>query len=147
MRNLKIITLSFLFYACTSNTTTGKMKNTEASISIEKLRTAPDSLLTKMRIVNSNRDYEVKKGEIIYDSIVIRNTGKRPLKIESIKSKCDCTTVDFNKKIDISMNDSIIVKYKIETNEMDMGNNHRTITIIGNFFPYFKNISVNLKID
>lgn len=123
------------------------MKNTEASIAIEKLRTAPDSLLTKMRIVNSDRDYEVKKGEIIYDSIVIRNTGKLPLKIESIKSKCDCATVDFSKKIDISMNDSIIVKYKIETNEMDMGNNHRTITIIGNFFPYFKNISVNLKID
>ncbi len=147
MKYLKIIVISCLFIQCTSNSTSLSKKNTEASIAIEKLRTAPDSLLTKIRIENSDRDYEVKKGEMIYDSIIIKNTGKISLKLESIKSKCDCMTVNFSNLLVIPSFDSLVVRYKIETSNMDLGNNHRTITVIGNFFPYFKNVSINLKIN
>ncbi len=146
MKYLKFIALSFLFIRCTSNTISVSKKNTEASLAIEKLRTAPDSLLTKARIENPDRDYEVKKGEKISDSLVIRNKGKNPLKIESIKSKCDCTTLNFSNSVIIFSNDSLVVRYSIETADMDLGNNHRTITVIGNFYPYFKNVSLNISV-
>ena len=147
MKYLKVIIIYCLLIQCTSNSTSLSKNNTEASIAIEKLRTAPDSLLTKIRIENPDREYEVKKGEIIHDSIIIRNTGKMPLELKSIKSKCDCMALNFSSLNVIPLKDSILVRYKIETSNMDFGNNHRTITVIGNFFPYFKNVSINLKIN
>lgn len=148
MKTIQIILLVFvLFITCNPSTNNSQRKSSEVSLTVEKLRTSPDSVLTKIKIDNLDREYEVKKGQIIVDSILIINNGIKPLKIESIKSKCDCTTVDFDNSRLIHPKESMVVRYKINTEDMPLGYNQRTISIIGNFFPYFKIISLSLYLN
>jgi hypothetical protein len=84
-----LLFLCFTFIHCSNGSNSIKRETSEVTLTIEKLRTAPDSALTKIHIENPDRDYQIKRGDKIKDSIIIRNKGNKPLKIESIKSKCD----------------------------------------------------------
>jgi len=69
-----------------------------------------------------------------------------PLKIESIKSQCDCTAINFDSSKIIPVNHSMVVQYSIKTEAMNNGYNHRTINVAGNFYPFFKNVPIVIYI-
>jgi hypothetical protein len=143
---LNVIYFIVFFLSVYSCSTKSKKEKLNVKQQIDKMKSTPDSLLTKVQIINTEREYQVTKGEVIVDSILIINKGTKNLNVESIKSACDCTAIDFV-PTSIKPLDSIIVKYSIKTADMQGGYNQRTINVIGNFFPFYKNINVIIYLD
>jgi len=134
-----LVSLTILFYTLTVACNSDQKNSNQLLI---KKNLISDSLLTKIFVENSDRDFSVKKGNVISDSIKVKNIGKKSLLIESVKSTCDCTTIGYNNGIPLKSSDSTWIKYQLNTDQMEYGYNFRTINIKGNFFPYFKNVVI-----
>ena len=104
----------------------------------------PDSLVSIVSIDRIDRLYNVKKGDLIEDSIIIKNTNTSDAVIEQINSSCKCTTVDFKNKSVIKSRDSLAIKFKIKSDDLSHGFNHRTINLLGNFYPFNKNVHITI---
>jgi len=80
------------------------------------------------------------KGKSLARSIVIKNTGKSDLKIESVQPSCGCTTVDYPKVIAPGKSGSI--KLKVDTGQSP-GNHTKSVTIKSND-PVQSSVKVDL---
>lgn len=138
---LGLLTLTIL--ACSSNS--NKMQ-TPIDSTLNKLRQTPDSLVSIISIDRIDRFYQVKRGDIIKDSININNSSINDAVIERINALCDCTTVDFTKNSVIKSRDSLAINFNITTDDMNYGFNHRTINLLGNFYPFYKNVNITILV-
>lgn len=140
-----LLFFSFITLSCKRNSASNKLPKKELSAVLDSLKTINDTLLTKVKIIDNERDYSnVKRGTIIIDSFKLINIGFKKLELKGINATCDCTTLNYIRGKEILPNDSLTVTYQIDTKDMDKGYNRRTINVIGNFFPYIKNFSIDM---
>ncbi len=83
----------------------------------------------------------IKKGQTIEGKFAIINRGNIPFFIGKIINVCDCTVSESTKK-ETQPNDSCYINFKIDTDNFKDGFNVRMITIMGNFHPLFRVLSV-----
>ncbi|MBS1511545.1 MAG: DUF1573 domain-containing protein [Bacteroidetes bacterium] len=83
----------------------------------------------------------IAKGDIIKGSFTIYNKGNVPFSIKKISNICDCTVSASSKK-ETPPNDSCSISFIINTDNFNDGFNVRMITIMGNFHPYFRVLSI-----
>lgn len=67
------------------------------------------------------------KSKSLTKSIVIKNTGKADLNIESVQPSCGCTTVDAPPKV-VAPGKSAAIKLKIDTGQSP-GSHTKSVTI------------------
>ncbi|MBS1643365.1 MAG: DUF1573 domain-containing protein [Bacteroidetes bacterium] len=147
MKLLYLIPVVALLLSCKHNNKTNKLSASLLDSVIRDLKQLNDTNLTRIKISQTEKDFlKVKKGEILSDSFIMINIGNKPLQLKGINAQCDCTTLNYVKNKIINPYDSLTVKYQIETSDMDKGYNKRNINVIGNFFPYYKNINIIIYI-
>jgi hypothetical protein len=138
-----LICFSLLLLGCSYNKQSNKLNDKELDTVMQNLRLMDDTLLTNIKIIDLEKHYShVKRKTIISDSFKIINIGKKPLVIKGINAACDCTTIEYVKNTSLQPFDTITVNFKIETKDMDQGYNKRSISILGNFYPFYKNVTV-----
>lgn len=136
---------SFITLSCKRNSASNKLPKKELTAVIDSLKSMNDTALTKVKILDTERDYpNIKRGTIIIDSFKLINTGLKRLVLKGINASCDCTTLNYIRGKEISPHDSLLVTYQIDTKDMNKGYNRRTINVIGNFFPYIKNFNIDM---
>jgi|694.fasta_scaffold19887_5 hypothetical protein len=114
---------------------------------LNRLNKTPDSLVSIVSIDRIDRFYHIKKGELISDSISIRNVNNNDAVIEQINSSCECTAVDFKNKSVIKSMDSLAIKFHLKSDGLNYGFNHRTINLLGNFYPFYKNVHITIFVE
>lgn len=138
---LGLMTLSI--FSCSNNS---NQKQIPIDSTLNRLRQTPDSLISIISVNRTDLFYQVKKGELISDSIILKNTNMNDAILEQVNSSCECTTVNFKNKSVIKRRDSLVVRFKIESNNLNSGFNHRTINLLGNFYPFYKNIHITILV-
>jgi len=136
--------LGFLTLAIQACSSRSDKKQIPIDSALNRLRLTPDSLVSIVSIDRIDRLYNVKKGDLIEDSIIIKNTNTSDAVIEQINSSCECTTVDFKNKSVIKSRDSLAIKFKIKSDDLSYGFNYRTINLLGNFYPFNKNVHITI---
>ncbi len=79
----------------------------------------------------------INKGDQIEGKFAIVNRGKIPFTIKKVVNICGCTVTESTKK-EIQPQDSYSINFKIDTDNFREGFNVRTITIMGNFHPFYR---------
>ena len=142
--HLSLGVLLLTIFACS-----GKYNQKQVPIDsvLNRLSKTPDSLVSIVSIDRIDRIYHIKKGELIKDSISIRNVNINDAIIEQINSSCECTTLDFKNKSIIKSMDSLAIKFNIKSDGLSYGFNHRTINLLGNFYPFYKNVHITIFVE
>jgi hypothetical protein len=99
---------------------------------IKELSKLDSSLLTTI-ILSPKKQYygKIKHTDKLRGSFYIKNSGAIDFNIYSIKSNCDCIQVEYTDTKIIHPNDSLLVKYQMQTKNIS-GNFQNTIIAIGN---------------
>ncbi|MEO7313127.1 MAG: DUF1573 domain-containing protein [Chitinophagaceae bacterium] len=113
---------------------------------IELLKKLPDSALTKIDFYPAVYVFDTtQKGVIVNGTFCIKNTGSNNFIVHAVKSLCDCTTPSYNKRSIIS-GDSLQLDFSLNTKDFKQGYNDRFINLYGNFFPYYRNLKIEVYI-
>lgn len=148
MKFLYLLSVVVFLFSCKHKNNTSKLSASQLDSVIKDLKQLNDTSLTKIRISQTEKDYaKIEKGFTIVDSFTILNIGEKPLQLKGVNAQCDCTTLEYVKNKIINPADSLVIKYQIETSAMNKGYNKRNINVIGNFFPFYKNIDVIIYIN
>ena len=140
MNTIKIIVVLIFLSSCKGNVTT--IKSLETDSVIVSLKQLNDTALTRIEISPAIFFADtIKAGQTIKGAFKIINKGNVPLVLKKIVNVCDCT-VSESSKSETPSNDSTFLNFKIDTDNFKPGFNVRTITIIGNFHPYFRTLNV-----
>lgn len=128
--------------SCNNVTTTSGTKNLGNDSVMIKLKQLKETELTRIEI-NPTIYYAdtISKGQTIEGKFTITNKGKNPFFIKKIMNVCDCTVSESTKSKTLP-NDSCIIRFKIDTENFSDGFNVRVITVMGNFHPFFRVLSV-----
>lgn len=140
MNTIKIIVVLIFLSSCKGNVTS--IKSLETDSIIVRLKQLNDTALTRIEISPSIFFADtINEGQTIEGRFKIVNKGKVPLALKKIINVCDCTVTESSKS-ETRPNDSCFLSFKIETDNFKPGFNVRVITIIGNFHPLFRTLSV-----
>ena len=109
---------------------------------INNLKLLKDSELTRIEISPMIFFADtVEKGTEISGKFLVVNKGNIAFTLRKIINICDCTVSESTKK-DIQPRDSAFINFKINTDNFTSGFNARTITLMGNFQPFFRVLRV-----
>ncbi len=140
MNILKCLAVLFFFSSCKSKVNTVKSLDTDSVII--RLKQLSDTALTRIEISPSIYFADsINEGQNIEGKFKIINKGNVPLILTKIVNVCDCTVTESSKP-ETQPNDSSFLNYKIDTDNFKPGFNVRIITIMGNFHPLFRALSV-----
>ncbi len=140
MNILKCLAVVFVFSSCKSNISTVKSLDTDSVI--VRLKQLNDTALTRIEITPSIFLADtINEGQTIEGKFRIINKGKVSLVLKKIINVCDCTVTESSKQ-ETQPNDSSFLNFKIDTDNFKPGFNTRIITIMGNFHPLFRALSV-----
>ncbi len=90
---LSILILSGFFVACNEANTTPSAVNEGASQTVES------GALTTIQWIDSTKDLgRINEGQKVEVSFRFRNSGEKPLVIQSVRPGCGCTVADFPKE-------------------------------------------------
>lgn len=140
---ISFIFITLIILGCSSNY---KQKQIPIDSTLNRLKKTPDSLVSIISIDKTDLFYQVKKGELISDSIILKNVNSNDAILEQVNSSCECTTLNFKNKSVIKSNDSLVVRFNIISDNLNSGFNHRTINLLGNFYPFYKNIHITILV-
>ncbi len=118
----------------------------EKDSTFKEIKKYPDSLLTTISAINNIIEVNTIDDKLILiDSIEIKNTGKKELKIKKMISSCDCVQVHFS-KTKVNANDSTKLYYEIDKVKLKSGKNLRNIVFVGTFKEIYKQIDLIIKL-
>lgn len=140
MKLFKYLVLLF-FFSCKNEKriTDQYISNDSVIVNLKKLK---ETELTRIEIIPGIFFADtIQKGQVINGEFVIFNKGNQPFLLKKIINVCDCTVTQPTKK-EVQPKDSCYIKFKINTDNFNEGFNVRMITIIGNFHPFFRVLSV-----
>ncbi len=145
MRTWILSTLIILFITgCRHDTRTGNGKLMDKNI--ELLKKLPDSTLTKIDFYPAVYVFDTaQRGDVVKGTFHIKNTGSNNFIIQTVKSLCDCTIPVYNKKSILPM-DTMKLDFSLNTKDFKQGYNDRFINLYGNFFPYYRNLKIEVYI-
>lgn len=138
----QILIILFFLVSCKTKNNAFTNKNIDKDSTIVKLKRLKETELTRIEIdpVIYFAD-TISQGQTIEGKFKIINVGNVPFSIKKIVNICDCTVTEPTKK-ETQPNDSCYINFKIDTENYKEGFNVRMITIMGNFHPFFRVLSV-----
>lgn len=140
MNLIKYVPILLFIASCKRNVSTVKSLDTDSVI--VRLKQLDDTALTRIEITPSIYVIDtINEGQNLEGKFKIVNKGNVPLILKKIINVCDCTVTE-SSKTETQPNDSSFLYFKINTDNFKRGFNVRVITIMGNFHPLFRALSV-----
>lgn len=120
--------------------------HSEKDTVLSRLRGLSDSLLTKIEVTPLVRIFDsVNEGSVLVAKYNLLNFGAMPLTIAQTIVSCDCTTPIEDAPIILS-GENKEIEFLVNTSGFQKGYNERTITILGNFKPFYRVLRVEVYI-
>lgn len=143
MNFIRTLVIAFIFLSsCKNKNSSFTDKYIDKDSVVARLKQLDETALTRIE-VNPIIYFAdtISKGQTIEGKFTIFNKGNVPFSIKKIVNICDCTITESTKN-ETPPNDSCILNFKIDTEDFKEGFNVRMITIMGNFHPFFRVLSV-----
>lgn len=130
LRPIVIIIASAVFASC---------GNAGASADVEQAREAGSKQITTVQWIDSVRDFgKIIEGQKLAISFRFKNTGDKPLVIESVHPACGCTVADYPKQpLKPGEEGEITGEFNSEGRE---GQQHKEITVTTNTPAHTQNL-------
>jgi Protein of unknown function (DUF1573) len=127
---------------CTGSTKTEIIKQSQDT-TVLRLKTLPDSLLTRIVIEPYIYQYDtITYGEKIKGRFTIKNIGAKNFKIEKLVARCECTELTISDST-IAPGRETYLEFEVSTKKLKPSAfNESIISLFGNFKPYFRTIKI-----
>jgi hypothetical protein len=113
--------------------------SSDSSVQIDAAREAGSKQLTTVQWIDSVRDFgKIIEGQKLAISFRFKNTGDKPLVIESVQPACGCTVADYPKQpLKPGEEGEITGEFNSEGRE---GQQHKEITVTANTPSHTQNL-------
>ena len=129
-----------LFYSCANNS-----QNNLVDDLVQHPLSAVDNidevLMPKIQLDKFFFDFgEINQGELITTEFRLKNIGKAPLLIRSVKGSCGCTVPDWPKEV-VSVGEESVIKVTFNSSGKQ-GFQRQTVTMTTNAIPSVKVLTI-----
>ena len=129
-----------LFYSCV-NDSQNNLVDDLVQHPLSAVDNIDEVLMPKIQLDKLFFDFgEIKQGELITTEFRLKNIGKAPLLIRSVKGSCGCTVPDWPKEV-VSVGEESVIKVTFNSSGKQ-GFQRQTVTMTTNAIPSVKVLTI-----